>query len=367
MWFILNPNIVAEFPGKKKKQRERLFGDFMKIPYRQNRKVIVAQLIMLIFLMFFGLLWSSCESRKNKNYQVGVLNGFPPLSAIFDGFKGKMTELGYIEGENISYDAHTIEKDETKQREALENFIKQKVDLIYVFPTGVTYLTKELLKGVDIPVISGYSVIRPNGLVETIERPGGNITGVRFGGGALTAKRYEILYEITPEPKRIFITYNRQYAASADSLKPIREAAVLLNATLVELPVTSLEELKSDLQSREKLNDIGFDGIQVMTDILTQSPEGWRIISDFADRHKIPISASAPTTIDHSVVYLGYDFYEVGSLSAPLADKIFKGIHPSVIPIVTPEYHLTINLKRAREIGLHIPEGLLGMARDIIQ
>src|SRR4030042_2196401 len=117
---------------------------------------------MLIIIVLTG-----CAQQKQKVYQVGILSGAEPFANIADGFKSKMTELGYIEGKNIVYDLEKTNFEPTKEEQILKKFATDKVDLIFVFPTEPAVSAKKITQGTDIPVVFAMSGIEGTNLVNS--------------------------------------------------------------------------------------------------------------------------------------------------------------------------------------------------------
>jgi putative ABC transport system substrate-binding protein len=207
-----------------------------------------------------------------------------------------------------------------------------------------------------------------NDLVKSVREPGGNITGVRYPGPETTAKRLELLTQLAPDAKRIGLFYQVGYLTTGPSLEVLHPLAAKLGVTLVEIPVTSLEEMQADLEARAQLDDIGVDAFLQMADGLTHSPDGSALVMQFANEHHLPYGGGHYYQADQGAVfaYSPYDF-EMGELAAPIADKVLKGTPAGTIPLATPDNHLVLNYKVATELGLTVPEGLLKMAERIIQ
>jgi len=173
---------------------------------------------------------------------------------------------------------------------------------------------------------------------------------------------------MVPQVKRVLIMYDPNYPMIPHSLKELHSAVSPLGITLVEVPVNSIEKVGSSLQALAVSGNIDIDAILIMPEILTQSPVGWPMIAKFALEHKIPIGGSAGFEADTGAVFSYIpDNFETGKLAAPLADKIFKGRSAGDIMVVTPPSQLRINYKKAQELGLTIPEGLLNRADEIIR
>ena len=132
-------------------------------------------------IMIVALLLSGCgQAPQAKVYRVGILNGFSPFSELADGFKAGLANLGYVEGKSIIYDVQSSNFDPLLERSILDKFVADKVDLIYTFATESAISAKDATKGTNIPVVFAFAVLEENDLVQSIGKPGGNVTGVRF-------------------------------------------------------------------------------------------------------------------------------------------------------------------------------------------
>jgi putative ABC transport system substrate-binding protein len=331
-----------------------------------SRQQMLVFTLLVVVCMFLG----GCgeKAQKKKLYCVGIVSGVETFVNIADGFKTKMTELGYVEGENIVYDLQQLNADPVGEQRVAEKFVHDKVDLIFAFPTEPAVAAKAATQGTDIPVVFAMAGIEGNDLVESVAKPGGNITGVRYPGPELTVKRLDILHELVPQAKRILITYDPNYPTIPTALSQLRPAALSMGLTLVEDPVKNLEQLKASLQKKAASADIGIDAILIMPEVLTQSPDGWAIVSKFAAKHKLPIAGSAAFEADTGALFSYIpDLVEIGKLAAALADKIFKGTPAGTIMVVTPDSRLRLNYKLIQELGLKVSEGLLSRADEVIR
>jgi putative tryptophan/tyrosine transport system substrate-binding protein len=336
-------------------------------PMQKHQKVFT----VLAWMVVIALLVSGCgNAQAKKVYHVGIF-GFQAFGQIGDGFKAKMTELGYIEGENITYDVQfwnaAVDTPEAGNQQ-LQKFVSDKVDLVMSFPTEQTVLANEATKDTGIPLVFCFAGLEGNDLVKSIGEPGGNITGVRYPGPETTGKRLEFLTQIAPDPKRIGLFYQVGYPTTEPALAVLRPLAAQLGVTLVEFPVTSVEEIQAALDKLSQQEDIGVDAFLQMADGLTHSPEGSALVMKFAQEHRLPYGGGHYYQADQGAIftYSPYDF-EMGQMAALLADKVLKGTTAGTIPLSTPENHLIINYKVAQELGLTIPEGLLKMAAKVIR
>jgi putative ABC transport system substrate-binding protein len=320
---------------------------------------------MLNVAVVVSLLLSGCGATPTppKVYRVGILSGLDFFADTADGFKAEMTELGYIEGENIIYDMQTTDFDPAEEQRILEKFVADDVDLIFTFPTEVSLAAKAATQGTDIPVLFAHAFIEGFGLVESVREPGGNITGVRYPGPDLAVKGLETLLEIAPQAKRLWVPYLQGYPSVPSQLEALRPVATSLGVTLVEVPATSVADIEADLQAREESDDIGIDGILQIHEPLATWPDATAVISEFAAEYKLPFLGTGGVC----VIIMTTDPVQVGKQAAPLADKILKGTPAGTIPVVSADTVLTINYAAAQELGLTVPEGLLNQADEIIR
>jgi putative ABC transport system substrate-binding protein len=315
----------------------------------------------------FALLLSGC-AKQPKVYRVGVLNAFPPFADIADGFIAEMTELGYTEGENIVYDVQEAGIDPAEAQRVLEQFVADEVDLIFAFATEGGVAAKAATEGTDIPVVFAMAAVEGNGLVESVRQPGGNVTGVRFPGPENINKRFELLRGLVPQLKRLYVTYNPEYPANHTALEVLRPATEAAGMTLVEVPVSSPDEIAADLQARAGADDIGMDAILILPDDISQSPAGTALIGEFATQHQVPIGGALPFWLDVGALFsYTTENTECGKLAAPLADKILKGTPAGTIPVVSPEQYLRLNYGAAQALGLTVPDGMLSQAVAVVR
>lgn len=336
-----------------------------------NKQIKYKHKVLLLSLLIAACVsWNSCgkKTQEGKVYRVGIFSSFTSFAEIGGGFKAGMTELGYIEGENIIYDVQVGHINPEKERQAADKFVADQVDLIFAFPTIASIVAKAATQNTDIAVVFALAGIEGNNLVESVPKPGGNITGVRYMGPDNTVKRFEILHELVPDIKKLYVTYDIDYPTNKAALEALRPTVSSLGITLIEAPVKTAQDIEANLQARAASGDIGMDAILIMPDLVSQSAEGFSAIVKFANTHKVPIGGGALFTADLGAVFsYGCDLFEVGMLAASIADKIFKGTPAGTIMVVTPDNYLRLNYRVMQELGLTVSEGLLNMAKEIIR
>ncbi|WP_419663014.1 ABC transporter, substrate-binding protein [Desulfosarcina variabilis str. Montpellier] len=167
---------------------------------------------LAVGMIVFALLATGCSDKAPKMYQVGVICGLDHFLPLVDGFKSRMTELGYLQGETIVYDIQTTNADPVADRQIAEMFVKKGVDLILTTPTQASITTQAVIQGTDIPMVFANAAIEGNRLVKkSIAEPGGNTTGVRYPGPEKVCKTLELLLEFVPDVKRVWVGYEKNY------------------------------------------------------------------------------------------------------------------------------------------------------------
>jgi putative ABC transport system substrate-binding protein len=322
-----------------------------------------------LILIVSCMLISGCVmEQEEKVYKVGMLNGLGEfLEEIPVAFKAKMTELGYIEGENIVYDVQSTMFEPEKERQILEQFVEDGVDLIYTFPTEVSMAAKAATQGTGIPVIFAIANIEGTGLVKSVRQPGGNITGVRYPGPDLAIKRFETMLELAPNAKRMWVPFQRGYPIVSSQMEVLHPAAEAVGVTLIEFPADNAAEVQAELDVRNKLDDIGFDAILFIPEPLSCTDDAFEVIAKFAYEHKMPIGGITMQVGDYGSIFgIDVDDPKTVRQAAIIADKILRGTPAGTIPVVSSESFFEINYKVAQELGLNVSEGLLSRADKII-
>jgi putative ABC transport system substrate-binding protein len=250
----------------------------------------------------------------------------------------------------------------------LQGFIADDVDLIFVFPTEASQEAKAATQGTDVPVVFDFALVEGMGLVDSVREPGGNITGVRYPGPDIAVRRFEIMRELAPQATRMLVPYQRGYPIVAPQLEALYPVAEAAGVTLIEVPADDGAELEAELQARAAAGEIGIDAILFVAEPLTVTPEGFLPLGKFAAEHKLPIGGALMAVEGYGSIFgLNVETQHSGKQAAPLADKIFRGTPAGTIPVVSAESFLQIDYGVAQELGVEVPESLLGMADEVIQ
>jgi len=325
--------------------------------------------VLLSCVIAITMLLSGCgQAQTPKIYRVGILSGFEFFYPAVDGFKAKMTELGYVEGENIVYDVQSAPVDIEAYRSIAEKFVADQVDLIFVFPTEASMEAKAATQDTNIPVIFDLAFTDVEGinLIDSIREPGGNITGVRFPSSEIASKRLQILLELAPDAKQVFVPYFEGYPNVPGQLDAIDTLAETAGVTLVKFGTTNPEELQAELDRQAASGEL--DAILLLAEPISATPAFFTLLGKYSYEQKIPIGGTMISIDGYSTIFgLLPEAYQTGEHAAVMADKIFNGTPAGTIPVVTAEGLFTISVPAAQELDVTLPDGLLKQADKILQ
>jgi putative ABC transport system substrate-binding protein len=330
---------------------------------KKNISIYSSLIAYLTIILLFGY---SCDFKKEKTYVVGIVNPSAGLVDVVKGFKEGMEDHGYHEGRNITY-LYDGPLDGVESIDAeISEIIAKDPDLIYSLTTPASKKLNKALANTDIPGVFA-PVFDPvsAGIVNSLARPGGQMTGVKVRGS--TAKALEWLLKIDPDVKQIFVPFHITDKAAWDkaaclTVEDLQATADKLNITLITEDVTNTKELESAL-NRIPANT---DAIWLTCSHLLFSNVD-KIVKA-AEEQNIPVASSTHSR-QRSGILVAYGEHDIGlgKQAARLADKLLKGASPQNVPVETAEYILVINLETAAKLGITVPDTVLKQADDIIR
>jgi putative ABC transport system substrate-binding protein len=330
--------------------------------------VAVVLLLVAVYLVFGHKKSSSSAAQSNKVYHVGILDAYDSFfGSTNQGFKDKMTQLGYVEGKNITYDIVKT-PNLTGNQATVQKFIKNKVDLVVAYPTEASLEAKDTLKNTGIPLIFANAAAEGSGLVHSVQEPGTDITGVRYPVPEIAVKRLDTLHELVPSAKRYWLPVMKNYPSVPAAVDAATNEAKNLGVTLTTSYFDSPDELKAYLAKLPATGDVGMDAIVEVAEPLSVIPDAYNAIDQFAVQHKLPVGGSTSTQDASSPIFVIFPNPEpVGQLAAGLADKIFKGTPAGNVPVVTPSSDTIVSLKAMQRLGITPSDGFLSTAKQIIK
>ena len=281
------------------------------------------------------------------------------LTPLRDGLR----ELGYIEGKNILIDARWSDGSEEQLRRDAADFVRLRVDVI-VTHGGVGANAAKLATSTIPIVVATASDFVAAGLVRSLARPGGNLTGTNDEAAELAGKQVEVLAAVLPRLQRVALIWDSTNPGLKTLAQNLDAQVRRLNVAILSVPVVRLTDVETSVDKT----------VQERAQAIVVALGGWtlsnraRIIQASLSRRLPVVSASRLFAEDGALASYGPDLPAVYKHAATFVDKILRGTPPGDIPVEQPtKFELVINLKTAKALGLTIPPSLLGRADEVIQ
>jgi putative ABC transport system substrate-binding protein len=292
--------------------------------------------------------------------------GSPESRVLLDAFRQGLRERGYVEGQNIVIEYRSADNKIERFPGLATELARLNVDLIVA---GNTAAARAALKATNaIPIVS-FAMGDPvgDGLVASLARPGGNVTGSTFLGPGLVAKRLQLLKEAIPRISRVAALWHPAFfneRTNQEMLKEIEAAALTLGVKVQFVGVADPGEFDHAFSAIARGRA---DALFVFPGGMLYSERG-RIVT-LATKHRLPSIYGAKEYVElGGLISYGASINDLARRGAGFVDKILKGAKPGDLPIEQPTtFELVINLKTAKALGLTIPPSLLGRADEIIE
>ncbi|MEO6409551.1 MAG: ABC transporter substrate-binding protein [Burkholderiaceae bacterium] len=271
--------------------------------------------------------------------------------------------LGYTEGTDIVYEGRWAESHNERLDRLAAELVALKVDAIFTLGGLAAAAARQASTSIPV-VVAGAGDVVETGLVASLARPGGNVTGINDPAAVLSGKRLEILKELVPSATRVAVLWNAGDPAMTLRYRHIEQAARLLRVRVVPLGVREPDDFDAALAAMGRERP---DALMMVTDSLTTLNR--QRVLDYATAQRIPAMYEL-ANVPHAggLVSYGSDFGETFQLAAAYLDKILKGAHPRDLPVEQQNrFYLVINMKAAKALGLAIPPSLLLRADEVIE
>jgi len=322
---------------------------------------------VLILISFLVICTSTQAQQPGKIFRIGYLDASNASgSAVLVGaFRQEMRKLGWIEAKNFTIEYRFAEGKADRLPELAGELVRLEVDLILATGATPAVAAKSATTSIPIVVTNVSDPVR-EGLVTSLARPEGNVTGFSSLAAGLNTKRLEILKDAVPNLTRVGVLWLSGAGIAQDlQVKEIRSAAAALKLKLEEV------ETQADPKRLESAFQITKQK-QVSAIITTSSrpffAERKRIV-EFAGKHRLPAIYPQKEFVDEGgLMFYGIDYIDLFRRSAYYVNKLLKGANPADLPIEQPKkFDFVINLKTAKQIGLIIPPNVLARADRVIR
>jgi putative ABC transport system substrate-binding protein len=313
-----------------------------------------------------GAAWSRAAAAQtySKIPRVGLIFGNSPAAAghILAAFKHGLQELGYVEGQTIALEVRWAAGRSEPMTELATELVHLDVDVLVAANSAAASAAKGATRTIPIVMFAGDPV--GLGLVASLARPSGNVTGLSYFNVEISSKRLGLISEVVPGLARVAVLRNPTLPLHANYWLHTEAAARKVGVTLQPLEVRAPEDFEAAFAAARQGDAqalIAFD------DFLTVGYR--RRIVELAAKHRFPaIYGFREFAVDGGLMSYGPNFVVLFRRAAIFVDKILKGTKPADLPVEQPtHFELAINLKTAGALGLTIPPTLLARADEVIE
>jgi putative ABC transport system substrate-binding protein len=297
-------------------------------------------------------------------HRIGLLSpGQIPNPPPPDTIRPHLAAIGYVDGRNVIYELRNAEGRPERLPELAADLVRSKVDVIVAISNPAAFAAKGATSSIPIVVWAAHGAV-DTGLVNSLARPGGNVTGVESLAPELDAKRLQILKEIVPGLAKVGVLYDGQDQGSPLHLKSVQAAARILKLEVVPLEMRRAEDLDRVFPAAK-----AFDALLTFTSALTAGPE-WKRAADHALAQRMPTMCEFRFYVQlyGCLIAYGPTFDEISLRNAQQIDRILKGAKPADLPFEqVTRFPMVVNKKTAAAIGVTIPRTVMLAADEVIE
>ncbi|MBL7107596.1 MAG: ABC transporter substrate-binding protein [Phycisphaerae bacterium] len=329
-----------------------------------NKKNIMTIVVIIaaVVIGFVGFSLTGKTPPEKKIFTIGIArwNFDPTYNCNVDGFKEGLAERGYVEGENVKFIIKSPQSDLEIQRQIIQSFIDEKVDLIFSIATPGTLIAKKMTSQIPI-VFSVCTFPVESDIIESLESSGNNMVGTR---NYITVERQYDQFEKIYAGTKVLAFVHRKGEANSDA--QYLEMKALLGEKgidVIDIGAVDLEDMRAQLESVIE----GIDSMFLACDTLI-NVGGDEFVIEISKKYKKPCFSCLKDSVPKGALTGNVaDFYAIGKLSGIKAGLILKGANPSSLLTESPvEDYVIINTKTAEEIGIEIPQYILDEAEEIV-
>jgi ABC-type uncharacterized transport system substrate-binding protein len=299
------------------------------------------------------------QQRPAKIVRIGIIDDTP----IWDHFRQGLRDLGHVEGRDIAIEYRSAQGQAERLAAVANELAALTVDIIVVSGSAAARAAQQATTTIPVVMIAIGDPVRA-GLVSSLARPGGNVTGNTILGTEMSAKRLQLLKEIAPGASRVAFLWNRNNTSHLAYLEEWRALAPRLSVELVFVELHSVDQLEPTFAGmmRERA-----DALSITADPFHLSQIAW--IIDFAAKHRLPTMYTVKDNVaSGGLMSYGPSLADLYRRAAGYVHKILQGTKPADLPVEQPvKFELVVNLKTAKALGLEIPANLLAIADEVVE
>jgi putative ABC transport system substrate-binding protein len=324
-------------------------------------------LVSIISICLLGALAATSPADAQapaKVWRIGLFHvGLDHVPSSLDGLREGLKALGYEEGKNLHFNWRNL-PDEAAAQAMAQAFVREQVDLLVPFENQAIRAAQAATTTIPIVMVHAYDPI-PNGFVQSLAHPGGNLTGqAAYSWEGWHAKKLELFKELVPSLRRVLVLVDPHDPLMSRLLPEVQHAATALQLHLMVREVTTqagIEQIFSALTPGD------VEGVfPVSNNVETNFPA---LLIRLTLAHRLPMPVPLEQWVmEGGLFYYGINHQAAGKAAARYVDKLLKGTSPAALPVEQPStFTLVINRKTADALGLTIPPTLLFQATEVIQ
>jgi ABC-type uncharacterized transport system substrate-binding protein len=323
---------------------------------------ILISLLAIVLLANVSLADAQRQAKVPKIGGLGVRSASREAPGA-EAFRREFRALGYVEGKNIAFEYRDAEGKPDRLPAVADELVRLKVDVIVTASTAGALAAKNATRTIPIVFYSAGDPVA-TGLVDSLARPGGNITGFTVISAVLAGKRLELLKETIPKLSRVAVLWNPRDPGPAQQWKESQVPARELGLQLHSMEVSSADKYEDAFTAATKARSAA-----LAVTLHTLANFNQKRIADLAARNRLPAIYPRGDYVESGgLMSYGPDQSESYRRAASMVDKILKGTKPADIPVEQPtKFELVINLKTAKALGLTIPPVVMMRAEKVIK
>ena len=321
--------------------------------------------VFALCAMLFALCPLAAAQQPKKAHRIGYLNAssFSTNATRMEAFRQGLRDLNYVEGKNIIIEWRSADGKSDRLAALAAELVRLPVEVIVTGGSTSTRAAKTATSTIPIVITNDPDPVG-DGLVSSLARPGGNITGLSTLAPELSGKRLEILKEVVPKLSRVAVLGTSTQPGFVHQLRELEVAAKALAVKLQNLDVLDSKDIEPAFRTAKKGQA---DGLIVLTSpiLSTQRTQ----LADLAVKSRLPAIYSDSRYVEvNGLMTYSVSFLDLDQRAATFVDKILKGARPADLPVEQPtKFELVINLKTAKQIALTIPPNVLARADKVIK
>lgn len=321
---------------------------------------------LIVAFTALGLLAASLAPEAQpagKVYRIGVLSHETPPPGVVELFRERLRELGYVEGKNVAIEVRTADGKNERLPTLAEGLIQFNVDVILAVNTPAALAAKKATTKIPIVITRVADPVK-SGLVASLSRPGGNVTGLSFVPEELSGKRLQLLKEVIPGIARVALLWSGDNPGATLVMKTMDAPGAQLGLRLVRVPVLGPSDFQGALQTAVRE---GAEALMIADDALVTRHRAQLVA--LATRHALPVVSLFPPIAEAGgLIAYGPSTPDTYRRAADFVDRILKGAKPGDLPVEQPtKFHLVVNLRVAKALRLTIPPSLLLRADQVVE